>query len=198
MWEWNSTDLYAVVVPEKDTDTVCQTCIAKDIFNGLIFHHSYTVQLVNFAGTNFHELIKRCLSTNFHESKFHGHTRRHKFLFNTQLQRRSKRTNVSNGTERCIRGYHTYITVWVATVGEQLQCAQKRRNAKDLFAVAVLNRSDIVGHIPRKISRLCWLFIRKGGRITCTVTRGDSILLTFHKQAWRYHVSYALKVETRK
>ena len=25
---------------------------------------------------------------------------------------------------------------------------------------------------PRKISRLCWLFIRKGGRTTCTVTGG--------------------------
>ena len=41
--------------------------------------------------------------------------------------------------ESCVRGYHTYSAVWVATVGEQLQCAQERRNAKDPFAVAVLN-----------------------------------------------------------
>ena len=76
--------------------------------------------------------------------------------------------------ESCVRGYHTHSAVWVATVGEQLhvQCAQECRNGKDPFAVAVLNGSDIVGYIPRKISRLCWLFIRKGGRITCTVTGG--------------------------
>ena len=51
--------------------------------------------------------------------------------------------------ESCVRGYHTYSAVLVATVGEQLQC----RNAKDPFAVVVLNGSDIVGHNPRKISR---------------------------------------------
>ena len=53
--------------------------------------------------------------------------------------------------ESWIRGYHTYSTVLVVKVGEQLQCTQERRNAEDLFAVAVLNGSDIVGHIPRKI-----------------------------------------------
>ena len=33
--------------------------------------------------------------------------------------------------EICVQGCHTYSAVWVATVGEQLQCAQERRNAKD-------------------------------------------------------------------
>ena len=53
--------------------------------------------------------------------------------------------------ESCVRGYHTYSAVLVATVGEQLQCAQERRNAKDPFAVAVLNPegSDIVRHRKR-------------------------------------------------
>ena len=46
--------------------------------------------------------------------------------------------------ESCIRGYHTYSALWVATAGEQLQCVQERRNAKDPYAVAVLNGSDIV------------------------------------------------------
>ena len=49
--------------------------------------------------------------------------------------------------DSCVRGYHTYSAVLVATVGEQLQCAQERRNAKDP------NESNIVGRIPRKISR---------------------------------------------
>ena len=55
--------------------------------------------------------------------------------------------------EYCVQGYNTYSAVLVATVGEQLQCAQECRNTKDSFAVAVLNRGDIVGHIPKKISR---------------------------------------------
>ena len=42
--------------------------------------------------------------------------------------------------DSCFRGYHTYSAVLVATVGEQLQRAQERRNAKDPFAVAVIER----------------------------------------------------------
>ena len=45
----------------------------------------------------------------------------------------------------------------IICMGEQLQCTQECRNAKDPFAVAVLNGSDIVGPIPRKTLRLCWL-----------------------------------------
>ena len=50
--------------------------------------------------------------------------------------------------ESCIQGYHTYSTVLVATVGEQLQCVMERRNAKDPFAAGVLNGSDVAGHSP--------------------------------------------------
>ena len=42
--------------------------------------------------------------------------------------------------DSCVRGYHTYSAVWVATVGEQLQRALERRNAKDPFAAAVIER----------------------------------------------------------
>ena len=42
--------------------------------------------------------------------------------------------------ESCVQGYHTYSAVLVATVGEQLQCALERRNAKEPFAVAVIER----------------------------------------------------------
>ena len=46
--------------------------------------------------------------------------------------------------ESCIRGCHTYSAVWVATVGEQLQCALERRNAKDPLAVAVIERRGVI------------------------------------------------------
>ena len=30
--------------------------------------------------------------------------------------------------------------------------------------------NDVVGHIPRKISSLCYFFLSKGGRLECKVT----------------------------
>ena len=87
------------------------------------------------------------VSTNFRELKFRGRTRRHEFLFRAQLQR-SKHANVTDAigdfkfeAESCIRGYHTYSAVLVATVGE---CALERRNAKDPFAVAVIERRGVI------------------------------------------------------
>ena len=35
------------------------------------------------------------------------------------------------------------------------------------YAIAVLKSATVVGHLPRKISTLCSLFIRRGGAIHC-------------------------------
>ena len=40
----------------------------------------------------------------------------------------------------------------------------------DYFAVVVVIDSNIVGHIPRKISSICSLFLRQSGSIICYVT----------------------------
>ena len=55
--------------------------------------------------------------------------------------------------EYCVRGYNTYSAVLVATVGEQLQCAQNVETQRIHLQWQSLNGSDIVGHIPRKISQ---------------------------------------------
>ena len=39
----------------------------------------------------------------------------------------------------------------------------------DLFAVKVLKTDEIVGHLPKRISSTCSIFLRKGGTITCTI-----------------------------
>ena len=41
---------------------------------------------------------------------------------------------------------------------------------RDPYAVAVLNRGVIVGHVPRAISSVCYLFLGKEGTIQCQVT----------------------------
>ena len=61
----------------------------------------------------------------------------------------------------CVRGYmyHVYKDFWKAVIDEELEC--KCTNSKDRYAVAVFKNGEIVGHLPRKISRVCSLFIRR-------------------------------------
>ena len=69
-----------------------------------------------------------------------------------------------------VRGYHIYNSIWEAYIGEELLCQQDEENRHDPYAVAVLKSATVVGHLPRKISTLCSLFIRRGGAIRCRIT----------------------------
>ena len=68
----------------------------------------------------------------------------------------------------CVRGYHVYKTIWRAAVGEILISRRKPTNSADRYAVAVLEEETIIGHLPRKMSKV--LFLRRGGSIRCKVT----------------------------
>ena len=70
--------------------------------------------------------------------------------------------------DACIRGYHIYKEVWEAADGEELPCEREPQNSKDRYAVAVKRKGIVVGHLPRKIARLCLLFLRRGGMICFT------------------------------
>ena len=69
--------------------------------------------------------------------------------------------------EAMIRGYHEYQSIWKAEIGENLTCIREPGNVRDPYAVAVTKSesSTIVGHVPRKMSAICLLFLRKGGSI---------------------------------
>ena len=69
-----------------------------------------------------------------------------------------------------VRGYHVYRYIWEASHGELLNCERETGNTFDPFAVCMKKHDDIVGHMPRKISAICSLFLRHGGRIQCEVT----------------------------
>ena len=69
-----------------------------------------------------------------------------------------------------VRGYHVYQDEWDAVIGEVLQCRRETGNRHDPYAVATLSDGRVVGHVPRKISPVCSIFIRRGGSITCTVS----------------------------
>ena len=77
--------------------------------------------------------------------------------------------------ESMIRGYHEYQLIWgVPDVGEELNCYRELGNSHNPYAVAVKKwiggEIRVVGHLPRIISAICSLFIRRGGSILCTVS----------------------------
>ena len=69
-----------------------------------------------------------------------------------------------------VRGYHIYKDIWDTLIGEELSCEREGANYADPFAVAVIKDDNIVGRMPRKISTVCSLFLRRGGSILCCVT----------------------------
>ena len=58
--------------------------------------------------------------------------------------------------------------IWVATIGEELGCEREPTNVTDRYAVAVMK--IIIGHLPRRISKVSSIFVRRGGSITCKVS----------------------------
>ena len=69
-----------------------------------------------------------------------------------------------------VRGYHIYKDIWEAEINSKLPCSPQPDNRQDRYAVAVMNGTNVVGHVPRRISYICNIFIRHAGSITCRVT----------------------------
>ena len=71
-----------------------------------------------------------------------------------------------------MHGFHKYCSIWepVYVIGTELQCEREPDNDHDVYAVSIMKRIQIVGHVPRTISMLCLVFIRNGGMIKFTVT----------------------------
>ena len=73
-----------------------------------------------------------------------------------------------------VRGYHIYQSIWTPTIGETLICKQEGGNAHDRYAVGCYkpdSNARLVGHVPKKISILCNLFLRDAtNMITCVLS----------------------------
>ena len=68
---------------------------------------------------------------------------------------------VESGVESCIRGYHYYQNIWDLVIDEVLACVREDGNPHDCYAVAVYRDTRVVGHVTRKISTVCYLFLKK-------------------------------------
>ncbi len=69
-----------------------------------------------------------------------------------------------------VRGHHVYKSAWTPVVGEILHTELETMNSFDPFAVATTQHGQIVGHMPKEISRVSFFFLQHGGSITCEVT----------------------------
>ena len=74
------------------------------------------------------------------------------------------------GRDCCIRGYHVCKEIWRAAMGEELECDREPENSCNCYAVVVKRSRVVIGHLPRKLSRVCSLFLRCVGVILCTGT----------------------------
>ena len=60
-----------------------------------------------------------------------------------------------------IRGYHAYQTIWDPSLGDILRLEREPTNCKDRFAVAVMNGSVVVGHLPYNIAPTVSHFLKR-------------------------------------
>ena len=86
----------------------------------------------------------------------------------------AKMATMGFSVESMIRGYHEYKSIWEnPSIDESLICEREIGNCHDTHAVAIKKtiEGDIktVGHVPRSISAICSIFIRRGGSIVCLV-----------------------------
>lgn len=71
--------------------------------------------------------------------------------------------------EGTIRGYHVYQAEWTARIGETLSTQVELGNPNDVHAVTLNLSGNVVGHVPKKLSRIFHFFILRGGTIEAKV-----------------------------
>ena len=133
--------------------------------SALLIKYATTVWVIIFEGLNFRS------SYNF---KFPWVLIFVSAVFRVYLKSRFVFKVIMETTRKSsvIRGHHIYKEVWEPIHGQILQCTRERSNRFDPFAVSIVNSEEIVGHMPRRISAACALFLQHHRSIRCEVT-GD-------------------------
>ncbi len=68
---------------------------------------------------------------------------------------------VSFSFESFIRGYHAYREQWEPWVGEVLRLERDPTNQEDINAVAIINASGIVAHVPFNLAPIMSALLRR-------------------------------------
>ena len=70
-----------------------------------------------------------------------------------------------------VRGFHYYRRFWRPKENEKLDCLHKPENAFDRFAIKTVNeKGEIVGHLPKEISRVTKYLLDRGFTMYCKLS----------------------------
>ena len=70
-----------------------------------------------------------------------------------------------------VRGYHYYRRFWQPKENEKLDFLHEVGNPFDRFAIKIVNESgEIVGHLPKELSRITKYFLDRGVSMHCKLS----------------------------
>ena len=70
-----------------------------------------------------------------------------------------------------VRGFHYYRRFWRPKENEKLDCLHEPGNAFDRFAIKTVNeKGEIVGHLPKEISRATKYLLDRGFTMYCKLS----------------------------
>ena len=65
--------------------------------------------------------------------------------------------------------HHVYKDTWTPILGEKLSTATEPEHYHNKYAVKVLKENEVVGHVPRDISKYCTSALLCGETIECEI-----------------------------
>ena len=66
-----------------------------------------------------------------------------------------------------------------SSLRDQLHCQKERSNDKDRYVIAVVDNGVVVRQLPRKVSLVCSLRIKRKVLSSARLLTGEGILLTY-------------------
>ena len=70
-----------------------------------------------------------------------------------------------------VRGHHVYKVVWTPVIGEELSVKSEENNDHDRRAIAVMKDREVIGHVPRELSKILYFFLRRSeSSVSCVIT----------------------------
>ena len=69
-----------------------------------------------------------------------------------------------------VTGHHIYKEIWTPQLGEIVFCYREPENQHDRYAVAAYKDDQVIGHIPRTVSKPCSYALLAGAKIQAVVT----------------------------
>ena len=71
--------------------------------------------------------------------------------------------------ESVVSEHHAYEQIWILYIGEQLNLRTDVRNEHNSCAVSMIRGDEVIGPVPRQLSRAVWHFFTHGGQGFCEV-----------------------------